>query len=986
MPKEVRSHHFLVAGLALSVLLWMVQAAQAQESTRTQSAGPEEVIVTGSRLRQPDIDTSNPTVSINAQSIELAGTTNLTDYLTNQPALIGSMDSTRTSGSAVSSGSRGLNLLNLRNLGIQRTLVLVDGRRHVAQLPQTAAVDIGTIPIDLVERVDIATGGVSAVYGADAVSGVVNFIMKKNFEGLAVRSQYGQHAASGSSKPANWHVAVTAGTNFADGRGNFSAAVEHTREGRLKAADRDYLRGTKYRRLQRNPDDTNDDPNVPDEIPLNNLRYFDSSREGSIDIDFDRVPDLRPNGAPYEITRFIPPFYTQGGTGTLIADYIGDLRAQTENTVTSAFAHYQLADSVNLFGEAKYAHSNVFSAIQPTYDYYIYLPQDNPFIPASIRSLIDPDLGGIRVNRDNFDLGVRAEDNTRDTWRTVVGLDGDISPGLRYEVSYVYGQTEVESISINNRFNDRFFAALDAITDPSTGQPVCRSNLDPSSLLAPYQGFAFGRYGPGELSFTPGANSGCLPLNILGEGVANPAAVEWVMTDGRTTSKLTQHVISGFVSGDLPYVELPGGGIAVVVGAEWRRETSRSTPPAENQAGLTFNNVLFPTRGDFDVKEVFTEVRLPVLKDRPFADLLQLTGALRFSDYTTIGNTTTWNLGATWAPLLDVTFRGTLAQSVRAPNIEELFDPQGETFQAIADPCDATRLNNGSSYRAANCATILSALGIDPATYRDMNSAYISGVQHGNAALSEETAKSWTVGAVFRPGFFRGLAVSVDLYDLKIKDAINRPEAQTLADSCIDQPNLDNVFCAGLTRDPVDGRINSFVLQPENVASFRTRGVDFNINYQFRPTGLGTFSFVLAGNYLSKLTFIDTPDADVEDNRTTKYSPKWQNTLGLTWAASPVKIHYGFNYFSKTKRYSLVNLAGDPDLASPDNIEFNARSTHDVQVAVDLVGGVNLYAGVNNITNQKPDLDTIYPVSPVGRFLYMGAKFNLANNLGSPSE
>jgi outer membrane receptor protein involved in Fe transport len=981
----------LRASIALILAAGLVTAVRAQDAeTPPGEMALEEVVVTGTRLRSTEFETPNPAFSITSESIQLSGATNLTSFLTDVPALVGSLDSLQTTGSAGFIGSTGLNLLNLRNLGYERTLVLVDGRRHVAALPETAAVDVNSIPVDLVERIDVALGGVSAVYGADAVSGVVNFIMKKDFEGFTARAQWG---AGDRGVPEDVHVALTGGLNFADGRGNISGAIEHTKEGRLSASDRSYLRGRNYFRLVRNPDDPSsvDDPSVPDFVALNDIRYFDSSREGGIDVDFDGVPDLRPNGAPYEIPLFIEPFLSQGGSGTLNADYIGDLKSKDQRTVASAFMHYDINDAARFFAELKFAHSKSFGYSQPTFDYYMYMTPDNPFMPAAIASSVIPGIGeavfgdpsvpdGVLLNRDNFDLGVRAERVKRDTIRSVVGFDGDINEYLGYEVSYTYGQTRVDNLAINNRYNDRFFAALDVVVDPATGQPTCRSNLDPAAL--PFQPFASSGYdySSGVLSFTPGAGSGCLPLNLFGEGVANPAAVDWVMLDSLTKSKLTQHVANAFIRGDIPQLMLPGGPVEFVLGAEWRREASHTDTPLEDQAGLTFGNVILPTRGDFNVKEGFGELRFTVFKHRPFAELLQFTGALRISDYSTVGSTTTWNTGATWAPIRDVTFRGTLSHSVRAPNIGELFSPQSQTFLFINDPCDVALQNNGSQYRIANCAALLTTLGLDPASYTDPNSSSVGGLQTGNDALSEETSRSWTLGVILRPRFATGLTVALDAYDVKIRDAISTPEAQDVANNCVDQPTLDNVFCDALTRDPSNGAIDSYVIRPENVANFRTRGVDFNIKYLLDPSSmgakrdLGVFQFSLVGNKLTRLTFIPTPGADVIDDKNSAYAPKTQLSFDLTWLKGPVTVNYGINYFSKTFRFSRAELAGDPDMASPENIHYNRRLTHDLQFAVDVQEAVRVYAGVNNLTNQKPDLDPIYPVSPVGRFIYVGAR------------
>jgi outer membrane receptor protein involved in Fe transport len=950
------------------------------------NADLEEIVITGTRLQSAGAQTSNPTTSVSADAIQLSGATNITDLLVHQPALVGSSDTTQTTGTAGFIGSTGLNLLDLRNLGTDRTLVLVDGRRHVAQLPETASVDTNTIPIDLVERIDIVTGGVSAIYGADAVSGVVNFVMKKNFQGVAARAQIGR--AEGG-KPTNWLAALTAGSDFADGRGNISGAFEYTNEGRLRAADRSYLRGLGYYTMHRNP---LTGAGQPKNVPLNDMRFFDSSREGGVDVDFDGVPDLRPDGSSYIISKFIPPFYTQGGTGTLQADYIGDVVAENRHSVLTGLLHYDFSDRTRLFGEAKFAHGKAFSDSQPTFDYYLYLTAQNPFLAPAVQSQIIPGIGasltgdpatpdGVLVNRDNFDLGVRGEAITRDTTRAVIGLNGELGDQLNYEVSYNYGESKVRAIDLNNRYNDRFLAALDVVINPANGQPVCRSNLDPAALpFQPFQSFDFSAFGPGQLSFTPGANSGCLPLNILGEGVASPAAVAWVMTNSVSTSKITQNVFNGFLTGKVPGFELPGGAVEYVLGGEWRKETSESHPPLEDQAGLTFGNKLFPTKGSFDVKEAFSEIRVPVFKQLRFAEELQLNGALRLSSYSTVGSTTTWNLGATWAPIKDVALRATLAQSVRAPNISELFSPQSQDFLFIDDPCDISRLANGSQYRAANCATILNALGVDPATYTDPNSSNISGLLAGNASLAQETARSWTTGVVLRPRFAPNLALAVDAYDVKINNAINTPDAQTLADNCVDQPTINNVFCAALTRSATTGGIKSFIVKPQNVANFHTSGVDFTLNYAFVPSqhgasaAWGKFAFAVIGNHLNSLTFIKSPGADVEDDRTTKYAPEWQTNLDLTWTRDRLTVAYGLNYFSKTTRYSLATIAGTPDIAAPRYLYYQARQTHDLQLAFDMQKNLRIYAGVNNLTDQKPDISPNYPVSPVGRFVYVGVK------------
>ena len=381
--------------------------------------------------------------------------------------------------------------------------------------------------------------------------------------------------------------------------------------------------------------------------------------------------------------------------------------------------------------------------------------------------------------------------------------------------------------------------------------------------------------------------------------------------------------------------------------------------------------------GSFDVLEGFAEVRLPIASDLKFIHNLEATGALRFSDYSTVGHTTTWNLGLRWSPVRDLMLRGTAARTVRAPNINELFSPQSETFQFIDDPCDPSRLNNGSEYRAENCAEILAGvIAYTP------NPFAIAGTRAGNRDLSEETAKSWTLGLALQPRFIPSLAVTLDWYDIKIKDAINQPSAQELADLCVDSPTIENSFCEGIVRNPLNGAIVDYLLEPQNVAQFRTAGLDAELRYQLDPARLGIrrnigqFELHMIGNYLDRLEFIPAEGASVDDDRTEQYAPKWQATVDLTWMMKPLMINYGFNYFSKTKRYSLEEIAGDPDIASPENITFDAKHTHDLQAAIDVDDRFRFYAGVNNFTNQKPDLDRFYPVSPVGRFFYAGVRAN----------
>src|SRR5690349_7772177 len=339
----------------------------------------DEVVVTGTRIRQTEQGFANPVTTLSSESILQSGKTDLGDFLSQTPALVGSVTGDLTAGSNPDFGEVGLNLLDLRHLGVNRTLVLVDGRRHVSGLAGSAAVDIDAIPTDLVEAVYVLTGGASAIYGADGVSGVVNFRLKKNFEGLSVRGQTGQ---SNEGDGTNLFAALTAGTNFSEGRGNVAFAYEYSSDDRVNDQDRSYLRPPKAAYLFQNQDDLDDDPNVPDQIPYNDVRYADSAPNGAVDVDFDGASDYQGTGAVYDRGFLLENSggYTQGGSSTNIDGYQGDLFPELDRHLFNLLGHFDVNEKLTISAEAKYVRSHALSLAQPTYDFYLFMTPDNPFM------------------------------------------------------------------------------------------------------------------------------------------------------------------------------------------------------------------------------------------------------------------------------------------------------------------------------------------------------------------------------------------------------------------------------------------------------------------------------------------------------------------------------------------------------------------------------------------------------------------------------
>ncbi len=991
--------------MALAVSL-VATPVLAQNTATTPGAAPtlvadaaapnEEIVVTGTRIPRLDFKTANPIISVDAAAIQTTGETNLTTYLTRLPALVGSFGQDQAAGgnSAIGIGETGLNELNLRNLGTDRTLVLIDGRRQVGGEAGSAAVDINTIPTDLIERVDVLTGGASAIYGADGVTGVVNFILKKNFHGLTIRAQDGISSRGDGGQRL---VAATYGVNFADNRGNLAVAYEYGSNDRLATLDRPYLAGTRAVTFHNTPNSSG-----PSRIPLNDIRFFDSSRQGGIDVDGDFLPDYVGTGAPFDHGSFVPDFYQQGGSGTLQSDYRGDLLPRIDRHIVNALAHFDVSDKLTFYAEAKYAHTSSYSISQPTFDYYIHVNSDNPYIPADLRPIIaatnDAFDAGLAdepalLDRDNFDLGTRGERIKRNTLRGVVGARGDLSDDLHYDVSYVYSRNKITNHFIGDQYTDRFFAAVDAVPD-GNGGVTCRINVDPAASIDEPDDYTRTLRG-GPLSFAPGT---CVPLNLFGENSPSQQAINFISINTTNHQKLTQQVLSGSIGGDFRKLfSLPGGPIGFALGGEYRRETSRDVPDPAAQAGLTFSNLTPIAQGKFNVKEAFAELDAPVLKDVRFAHLLDVGAAIRFSDYSTVGKTTTWRFTGQYAPVRDITFRATLAQAVRAPNIGELFAPNGQDFQFIADPCAPANIDLGKASRPANCQALLTGLGADPADFADLNSSNISGVSGGNPTLKAEKARTWTVGAVLQPHFLRGFTVSADWYDIRLRQAINQVTPQELADLCVDQASLDNPFCAQIVRNnggSQAGRIVSFSRVPQNVASFATSGLDIDLNYVFEPRGdIGTFNAHLVGNYLDKLTEIGTPGADLTNFRgasngassnstDVRPAPKFSANFDARWNYHGFALAYNLSWFSHTLRYSHDQVNGDPNLTALEYKYYKARFQHDIYASIDVTDRFELYGGINNFLDTKPGLGSeIYPIEPLGRFFFAGVKLKIARVL-----
>ncbi|MEN5052158.1 TonB-dependent receptor [Brevundimonas sp. S1H14] len=961
----------MIAGLAVTAAAAQPAWAQSESSgTDPEASAVADIVVTGSRIRRPNVEASTPVNVVDAQEIENIGVTNLIDAMARQPQVgLGASASSTTNTVA----GQGLATLNLRNLGASRTLVLVNGRRHVAGSSGTSAVDVNTISKTTIARVDTVTGGSSAVYGADAVAGVVNFITKQDFEGVAAQTQYG--SADG---PNTYYGSVAIGRNFNDGRTNVMAAATYDKTEGLYRHERDYaMSGLAYipNPNKKSPDDglpsfimardvytniTNDSftPVIVTPIGGNAAYSLTFTPDGKL-VPFDRgqvVVDG--NGRPQKVSIGGDGFkFSEDALRTPVERYGGELQMRHQFQPSGDFI-----TELNLFAEGKYFHTEATSQrengtfagdVEGTATGNAYRIQaDNPFLPSDLRAMLT--AAGVTkfdITRNDRDFGIRTYESVYDTTRFVAGVDGAFSNGWRFEAYANYGQTKSEFTNFD-RLQKEFYQSIDAYLDPVSNTIVCR---DDAARAA-----------------------GCKPLNLFGAGVASQEAIDYSYIHTVRNDITRQWNAVASVNGELfSYPSLFSGTslpVAFAAGVEWRKEYARSVPDKRSQDALIFQNAQQITDGRYESKEIFGEINLPLLADVPFVQYLDLTAAYRYQDYTTTGGDSSYGVGLEWTVDRNIRFRGNYAKAVRSPNINELFGGGSEGYSQIEDPCDATRLNlgNAASNRKANCA----ALGLSPDFVQSTATRPV--VSQGNPDLNPEEGETLTLGVVLTPSFLPGLAVTIDHYDIKMSDVIASLGWRNIINNCVDSPNLSNPFCTSVSRG-ADGNITKVLNQVLNVAEYTNSGWDVTASYRtdLAKLGLpdyGSLSFNAAAGFLEDLTYDPVPgDASVRDEQAGELpNPKRRMNFRVTWDYDRVSLSYANQYLS-----SMVRSNQDP-AGAYEPYKAPSWLTHDIRAEYRF-DKFSVFAGVNNFTNEEPPQT---PFTWTGTSLNTGFNASVYNNLG----
>jgi len=992
----------------------------------------ETILVTGSRIRRPNLESTVPITSVGGEEFFETGNVSVGDALNDLPALrstLGQSNSTQFLGTA------GLNLLDLRGLGTQRTLVLVNGRRHVPGdvLYNANSPDVNTIPTDLIERVDVVTGGNSAIYGSDAIAGVVNFVLKRDFDGLQIR---GQSGISTYGDAGAYYASILGGRNFAEGRGNITLHAEYARQNDYYGSGRPNLRQTdSFVTVDTDPASaTNGSDGNPDAVFTRDIRSAIYSDAGSF-ISF--IGETLPGGGAYTPFIFQPDGRLVQQTGTRVGrapfgSYVGGngdnfranrqfgLSPKLDRYSANLIAHFEVSPAFEPFVEAKYSRTDSLgNASGPFFtgasgsSRETFRTLSNPFLNPQARQVIAEYYGdyygaydnkgnpignnvldaqeydlGFSIYRNVEEFGNREEQGRRQTYRFVTGVRGEFNDDWNYELSVNYGEHR-ERTDIRGNVNlQRYLLAIDAVRDPATGKIVCRSQIDPSARI-PFENAIDTAFAQSQLAADVAA---CTPVNLFGEGNITQANRDYLLTNSQARSKLTQFVANAFLSGDSSAAfELPGGPIGFAVGLEYRKESAFYDQDDFTQTGLSFYNAIPVFDSDaFEVKEAFGELRFPLLKNTPFFQELTVSVAGRASDYKgSTGTVYAYNAGVDWAPIRDLRFRANYSRAVRAPNLSDLSFPSSQNFALISDPCALD--NRSTTLRQTNCA----AAGV-PANFNFIYKSSLAFQSGGNPNLKEETSDSYTVGGVLQPRFLPGFSLSVDYFDITVNNVITSLSAQSVINACVDQVDTNNQFCdqfqrAGANGGPrgeIPGQIleGSLSVVPLNFAKLKARGIDAELAYRKKLGSLGQFSTrVIYTRALESASFLNPIDPGRGNTSLGELgTPKDAFNVDVNLKTGAVTFGYELRYLGKMTNGAYENYftyqGRPPQNADAFDIRFYpAVVYHDFRIGIDAGKGFNFYMGVDNALNRNPPLglsgigDGSGIYTNRGRFFYAGA-------------
>jgi outer membrane receptor protein involved in Fe transport len=1003
----------LLLGAASAAAFGVAAPAMSEEAPVT------TVVVTGSRIPQTGLYSSSPVTAVGTQEMKFEGTTNVENLLNNLPAAFADF------GDTSSNGSTGTATVDLRDLGDKRTLVLIDGKRLMPGDPVVPVADLNQIPAALVDHIEVSTGGASAVYGSDAIAGVVNFIMRKDFEGVEADGNYSinQHdnhngLANLAQSHAAFHVTpapssvwdgadvdgtVLLGVNSDNGKGNVTVYAGYRNTQAVLESQRDFS-----------------------ECAMNSSGLFGGATpficSGSSNSQFLNIRAHNPNvfcptcAHPASTkafrstttTSFIPYQTARDNFNFAPLNYLQ--RPDTRYTL-GGMGHYEVSKAFDVYTSLMMMDDHTVAQIAPSgwfrgggaFGGDMLINCDNPFLgnpanPASPAHLLCGASAGTSTNvlaqigRRFVEAGNR-QDNLRHTsYRMVLGVKGDLGDGWTYDIFGQYGTTVYAEEYLNDASLSHQQKSLQVVLH--NGVPTCKSVLD-------------------------GSDPACVPADIFRLGGLTQAAINYIAEPGFKEGSTDERVLGANLTGDLgqwgvqsPWAKSP---VALSLGAEYRSEKLDYRTDIEFQTGdLAGQGGATPSvRGSYNVNEFFGEVRVPVIQGMEFAQDLTLNGGYRYSSYNLAGKVSSYKYGAEWQVIDDLKFRASFQRAVRAPNVVELFSPQTIGLFGGKDPCGTS-----PGFSAAQCANTNG--GVPLANYGSSNldcpAGQCSHLLGGNLGLAPESSDTRSLGLVFTPTFIDGFTMTVDYFDIKLRGAIGTLPSGLVIQACAISGNP--TICSLIHRAPgteiLFGNAGFVDARNQNTGSLQNKGIDFEANYstELSDWGLGDNGGLAAnfvGTWTQQFEVLSIPTnvtrpiglPDTYFNCAGRFgnicgtpAPRWRHKLRVTWSSPwDVDLSVAWRHMSRvlldlnTNNPNLNGLCGGPCGDGPDS-HIPAYDYFDVAGTWTVREGVELRAGVNNVFDKDPPiLDNSYIATPpfgngntfpqvydaLGRFIFVGA-------------
>ncbi|PTQ08226.1 TonB-dependent receptor [Sphingomonas oleivorans] len=890
---KIRQFCQLTAGSALALIFAaMPQMAVAQGIADAGSASPqpdeavgnEGIVVTGSRIPRTGLTSTSPVATTTRDQIKLDRAQTIEDFSVKLPQLAGGNNN-----SFAGSDAFGAQTLDLRNLGQNRTLVLINGTR-ATPFSFRNAVDVNAIPASLIKQVDILTGGAAAVYGADAVAGVVNFILNDEYDGLEMSGSYKAANGGGSS----FGGSLTVGGRIGD-RGHVVGYLDYTQRNILRAGERDFalLRGA--------------------QVPPAGGNFTDVSSGRTFSFD---------EGGNFTLTP---------QTSNFTAQY--PLIQPLKRYNASLFFKYDLLDQVELYGRGMFSNVRTTgssrSGSQPVFvNEVVGINENNPFLTAQIRDRLTfvNGVAQVRVNRSLAELGIITADTERDSYQGQVGLRGEITPAIRWDTYGQYGRVS-EKTTIHG----------DGIRNDASGKS----------------------------RFAALVNS----VDIFGPGATGLDALE---TQIQSNNRIREQIVgAATISGDTSDVfALPAGPVGFALGYEYRKENGRITNDAALTLGLSYRQgTETPLDASFDTNEFYGELLVPVIHDTFLVKKLTLEAAYRTSDYSNAGSYDTYKFGANWIVNDSLRFRGTRQTVIRAPNLGEFAGATASipfsslvTVPRLApryagDPCV---LGTGD---AEQCARFGAP---PPGSYDSRSAANLRGNYYfgGNPDIRPEKGKTFTIGTVFTPDFIPRLSLTVDYYDINLRDAVGQIQPVDALTSCyISNPTADNPLCAAVSRDPATGFIRDGFPIDRNLARIKQRGFDIGLTYSHdMPFGLpGTgLTWSYQGAIVTHYTIQRNEVLPVvsckgrygfacSSDAVSLVAPDYRHRASATWNFEDFLVQFGWQRIGEVK-----------DSALGSNATIKAQNYFDLNASIRPIDKVTVNVGIDNVFKKKPPLPTNY--------------------------